>query len=51
MPRTVYILVAYDGTDFHGWQQQPGLRTVQGLLEQTLRRIVRHEVQLIGSGR
>ncbi len=51
MERTIYLLVAYDGTDFYGWQNQPGLRTVQGVMEQALRRVVRHQVELVGSGR
>ena len=35
--------LAYDGTDFHGWATQPGLRTVQGTLEAALAQILRLE--------
>lgn len=34
------IDLAYDGTDFHGWARQPGLRTVQGVLEYGLDRVL-----------
>ena len=51
MERTIYLLVAYDGTDFRGWQHQPEVRTVQEVIEQALRRAVRHQVDLISSGR
>ncbi|HKM24844.1 MAG TPA: tRNA pseudouridine(38-40) synthase TruA, partial [Corynebacterium sp.] len=45
--------LAYDGTDFHGWasQKQPGLRTVQGVLEDALSMILRIDAALTVAGR
>ena len=43
--------IAYDGTHFRGWARQPGLRTVQGTLEQALARIVAGTPQLTVAGR
>ncbi|MCP4591335.1 MAG: tRNA pseudouridine(38-40) synthase TruA [bacterium] len=51
MERNFKLLIAYDGGHFHGWQHQPNLDTVQGTLEQSARRVLRHQVDLIGSGR
>ena len=44
--------LAYDGTDFHGWAKQTGLRTVQGELEGALTTILRiPEVEVTCAGR
>jgi tRNA pseudouridine38-40 synthase len=43
--------VAYDGTHFRGWARQPGLRTVQGALEDALARIAGGPVGLTVAGR
>lgn len=44
--------LAYDGTDFHGWASQPGLRTVQGTLEAALAQVLRvPEAPLTVAGR
>lgn len=45
------LTIQYDGTDFHGWQIQEGLRTVQGELTRALSLIDDREVVVHGSGR
>jgi tRNA pseudouridine38-40 synthase len=49
--RTVQLVLHYDGAGFHGWQQQPGLRTVQGVVEEALERLSGSRVAALGSGR
>jgi tRNA pseudouridine38-40 synthase len=45
------LLLAYDGSEFHGWQVQPGLRTVQGCLMDALCRLVPLDGIPPGAGR
>ena len=45
------LIIQYDGTDFHGWQVQDGLRTVQGELSRVLSLLDDREVMVQGSGR
>jgi len=45
------LTIQYDGTDFHGWQMQGELRTVQGELTRALSLIEGHDVVVHGSGR
>jgi len=49
--RNLKLTLAYDGTDFHGWQIQPELSTVQGELEKAFGRLFNHPVHVAGSGR
>lgn len=48
---TVYGLVAYDGTDYHGFQVQTGVPTIQGELESALNSFTTLEGRVVGSGR
>ena len=45
------LTLAYDGTNYHGWQVQPGVATIQGELERALGRILDQPVTTHGSGR
>ncbi len=50
------LVIAYDGSAFHGWQKQeppdaPPLRTVQGVLQDALIRVLRQPISLIGASR
>jgi len=49
--RRIRIQLAYDGSRFHGWQVQPGLPTIQGLLEEIVSGMEGKPVHVAGSGR
>ncbi len=49
--RTIKLTIEYDGTEYLGWQSQPDGKTIQGVLEETLKQITGEKVHVIGSGR
>jgi tRNA pseudouridine38-40 synthase len=49
--RNIMLTLCYDGTDFHGWQRQPRLRTVQHTLEDVLRQLTGVSPTTTASGR
>jgi tRNA pseudouridine38-40 synthase len=49
--RNIRLLIAYDGTDFSGWQRQKGARTVQETIERALEKLHKQPVPVIGAGR
>src|SRR5258706_8268704 len=49
--RNLKVTVSYEGTDFSGWQVQPGAATVQGTLVSAIGRITGEKVLPQGSGR
>jgi tRNA pseudouridine38-40 synthase len=46
-----FLEIAYDGTNYHGWQVQPNALTVQQVLNDCLSTVLRETVETIGSGR
>jgi tRNA pseudouridine38-40 synthase len=51
VPRRIRITIAYDGTDFHGWQIQPDRPSIQGVLEEIIGGMEGRAVHVAGSGR
>jgi len=49
--RTIKLTLEYDGTLYHGWQLQPGLLTIQGVVQDRLTRMTQEPVRVIGAGR
>ncbi|MGB4704633.1 MAG: tRNA pseudouridine(38-40) synthase TruA [Candidatus Saccharicenans sp.] len=47
----IKLTISYDGTDYHGWQKQPGLPTIQETLEEALMRILGEKIHLQAAGR
>jgi tRNA pseudouridine38-40 synthase len=49
--RNIKLTIAYEGTEFHGWQFQPGVATIQGALNDVLRKITQEKVTVHGASR
>lgn len=49
--RRIALLIQYLGTNFHGWQKQPGCRSVQEEMEKAIAQVVGQRVTLVGAGR
>jgi tRNA pseudouridine38-40 synthase len=49
--RNIKLIIAYDGADFHGWQDQPGLPTIQGALNDAARKITQEKIRVHGASR
>jgi tRNA pseudouridine38-40 synthase len=46
--RNIKLTIAYDGTEYHGWQIQPGFRTIQGVLTEALEGLLGRKVRICG---
>ena len=46
-----FIYLAYDGTNYHGWQIQPNGASVQETLMKALATFLRQEIEVVGAGR
>ena len=49
--KRVMLIVAYDGTEYHGWQVQPNVRTIEGELNRCLSELLQEDIQVIGASR
>ena len=49
--KRVRLIVAYDGTNYHGWQVQPGVVTIESELNRCLSALLQEEIQVIGASR
>ena len=51
MEKNILLKIQYDGTNFRGWQRQPGQRTVQGEIEHVLQYLAGREISINGTSR
>ena len=49
--RNIKVTLEYDGSDFSGWQIQPGERTVQGVFNKSLQKLFQEPIKTIAAGR
>ncbi len=51
MSKRVMLTVAYDGTHYHGWQIQPNVPTIEGILNRLLSELLGESIEVIGASR
>ena len=51
LARNIKLTIQYDGSDYHGWQIQPGRQTIQGVLGEAVSRLIGCEVRVTGASR
>ena len=51
MNKRIMLTVAYDGTDYFGWQVQPDKPTIEGILNEELSRLLEEDIHVIGASR
>ena len=51
MKRRIMLTIAYDGTDYCGWQIQPDVPTIEGVLDSELGRLLGEDIHVIGASR
>ncbi len=49
--KRVMLTVAYDGTNYHGWQLQPNVVTIESVLNEVLSALLKEEIRVIGASR
>lgn len=49
--KRVMLIVAYDGTNYHGWQLQPNVTTIESVLNETLSGLLKENIKVIGASR
>jgi tRNA pseudouridine38-40 synthase len=49
--RNIRLDLAYDGTNYHGWQYQPNALTVQEILQRSVETVVNHKTTIYGASR
>lgn len=49
--KRIFLRIAYDGTNYHGFQVQPNAETIEGVINRELSRILRENISIIGASR
>ena len=49
--KRVMLIVAYDGTNYHGWQMQPNAVTIEQILNEKLSELLKEDIQVMGASR